>query len=65
MADGEYGDSKKEQSGGKQEHKGERWTRCTLENNIGKNLRAKLCINKADVTNDAQKYPKVLYYALN
>jgi hypothetical protein len=32
---------------------------------IGKNLRAKLCINKADVTNDAQKYPKVLYYALN
>jgi hypothetical protein len=32
---------------------------------IGKNLRAKLCINKVDVTNDAQKYPKVLYYALN
>jgi hypothetical protein len=32
---------------------------------IGKNLCAKLCINKADVTNEAQKYPKVLYYALN
>jgi hypothetical protein len=34
MTDGEYGDSKKEQSGGKQEHKGERWTRCTLENKL-------------------------------
>lgn len=34
MADGEYGDGKKEQSGGKQERKGERWTKCTLENKL-------------------------------